>query len=113
MKAKEGQEVDFPEGIPECGADALRFGLLAYTVQVRYILCYVVKCYVMFCIVILYHIVQNYVRLFHITLYILIHIILYYSKYRIIHTYNISPYYTSTTSHYNFFFSLLFFSQGP
>lgn len=35
VKAKEGQVVDFPEGIPECGADALRFGLLAYTVQVR------------------------------------------------------------------------------
>lgn len=26
---------DFPQGIPECGADALRFGLLAYTVQGR------------------------------------------------------------------------------
>ena len=34
-KAKQGQRQDFPEGIPECGADALRFGLLAYTVQVR------------------------------------------------------------------------------
>ena len=27
--------LDFPDGIPECGADALRFGLLAYTVQGR------------------------------------------------------------------------------
>lgn len=34
-KAKESQKSDFPEGIPECGADALRFGLLAYTVQGR------------------------------------------------------------------------------
>lgn len=34
-KACQGQEQDFPEGIPECGADALRFGLLAYTVQGR------------------------------------------------------------------------------
>lgn len=34
-KAKAGQKKDFPQGIPECGADALRFGLLAYTVQGR------------------------------------------------------------------------------
>ena len=29
------QKLDFPDGIPECGADALRFGLLAYTLQGR------------------------------------------------------------------------------
>ena len=34
-KATKGQQMDFPNGIPECGADALRFGLLAYTVQGR------------------------------------------------------------------------------
>jgi len=34
-KAKKGQKEDYPEGIPECGADALRFGLLAYTLQGR------------------------------------------------------------------------------
>jgi len=34
-KAKKGQAQDFPDGIPECGADALRFGLLAYTLQGR------------------------------------------------------------------------------
>ena len=34
-KACKGQEMDFPNGIPECGADALRFGLLAYTTQGR------------------------------------------------------------------------------
>jgi len=34
-KAKKGQEQDYPDGIPECGADALRFGLLAYTLQGR------------------------------------------------------------------------------
>lgn len=34
-KAKKDQKADFPDGIPECGSDALRFGLLAYTVQGR------------------------------------------------------------------------------
>jgi valyl-tRNA synthetase len=33
--AIKGQRENFPEGIPECGADALRFGLLAYTIQGR------------------------------------------------------------------------------
>lgn len=32
-RASEGKRQDFPEGIPMCGADALRFGLLAYTIQ--------------------------------------------------------------------------------
>ncbi|KAL3686885.1 hypothetical protein R1sor_013194 [Riccia sorocarpa] len=32
-KAKAGQTLDFPNGIPECGADALRFALIAYTAQ--------------------------------------------------------------------------------
>ena len=32
-RAKKDQQGDFPDGIPECGSDALRFGLLAYTVQ--------------------------------------------------------------------------------
>ncbi|KAL6524885.1 Valine--tRNA ligase, mitochondrial 1 [Orobanche minor] len=31
--AKEGQQKDFPKGIPECGADALRFALVSYTAQ--------------------------------------------------------------------------------
>jgi len=34
-RAKKDQAKDFPTGIPECGSDALRFGLLAYTVQGR------------------------------------------------------------------------------
>jgi valyl-tRNA synthetase len=34
-KCKADQAADFPDGIPECGSDALRFGLLAYTVQGR------------------------------------------------------------------------------
>lgn len=34
-KAKAGQKQDFPEGIEECGTDALRFALMAYTSQAR------------------------------------------------------------------------------
>lgn len=34
-RSKEAAKADFPEGIPACGTDALRFGLLAYTVQGR------------------------------------------------------------------------------
>ena len=32
-KAKAGQKQDYPDGIPECGTDALRFTLCAYTSQ--------------------------------------------------------------------------------
>ncbi|XP_024545487.1 valine--tRNA ligase, mitochondrial 1, partial [Selaginella moellendorffii] len=32
-QATEGLHKDFPRGIPECGVDALRFGLIAYTAQ--------------------------------------------------------------------------------
>jgi valyl-tRNA synthetase len=32
-KAQANQAADFPAGIPQCGADALRFGLLSYTRQ--------------------------------------------------------------------------------
>ncbi|KAJ8904867.1 hypothetical protein NDN08_001381 [Rhodosorus marinus] len=34
-KANSGMKLDYPDGIPECGADALRCGLLAYTQQAR------------------------------------------------------------------------------
>jgi valyl-tRNA synthetase len=34
-KAQNGQKEDFPNGIPECGTDALRFALCAYTAQGR------------------------------------------------------------------------------
>uniref|UniRef100_A0A8C5A7W3 valine--tRNA ligase n=1 Tax=Gadus morhua TaxID=8049 RepID=A0A8C5A7W3_GADMO len=34
-KAKNGQKYDYPSGIPECGTDALRFALCAYTSQGR------------------------------------------------------------------------------
>ncbi|KAL1196003.1 Valine--tRNA ligase, mitochondrial 1 [Cardamine amara subsp. amara] len=33
LLAKEGNAKDFPKGIPECGADALRFALVCYTAQ--------------------------------------------------------------------------------
>lgn len=35
-KAKAGQKMDYPEGIPECGTDALRFALCAYTAQGKF-----------------------------------------------------------------------------
>ncbi|KAH0486047.1 MAG: uncharacterized protein KVP18_003862, partial [Porospora cf. gigantea A] len=34
-RASDAQKKDFPKGIPECGADALRYGMLAYTKQGR------------------------------------------------------------------------------
>lgn len=34
-KAKAGQRMDFPNGIPECGTDALRFALCSYVAQGR------------------------------------------------------------------------------
>ena len=34
-RAKEGQKQDYPQGIPECGTDALRFALCQYTAQGR------------------------------------------------------------------------------
>lgn len=34
-KAMAGQKADYPNGIPECGSDALRFALCAYTCQGR------------------------------------------------------------------------------
>lgn len=35
VKAREGQQQNFPDGIDECGADALRFALVAYSAQGR------------------------------------------------------------------------------
>lgn len=37
--AKKGQKADFPNGIPECGTDALRFALVSYTAQVHVSTC--------------------------------------------------------------------------
>lgn len=34
-RAKEGQKLDFPNGIPQCGTDALRFGLSSYVSESR------------------------------------------------------------------------------
>jgi valyl-tRNA synthetase len=34
-RAKEGQKQDYPQGIPECGTDALRFALCQYAAQGR------------------------------------------------------------------------------
>jgi valyl-tRNA synthetase len=34
-RAMQGQKEDYPDGIPECGSDALRFALCAYTAQGR------------------------------------------------------------------------------
>ena len=34
-RAQEGQRADFPDGIEECGTDALRFALMSYTSQAR------------------------------------------------------------------------------
>jgi valyl-tRNA synthetase len=34
-RARETQRTDFPDGIEECGTDALRFALVAYTTQAR------------------------------------------------------------------------------
>lgn len=33
VKAKAGQKQDYPNGIPECGTDALRFALCSYMSQ--------------------------------------------------------------------------------
>ena len=34
-RAKAGQKADFPDGIEQCGTDALRFTLVGYTSQAR------------------------------------------------------------------------------
>jgi len=37
QKGAERRKEEYPEGIPACGTDALRYGLLAYSIQARYI----------------------------------------------------------------------------
>lgn len=34
-RASRAQKADFPDGIEQCGTDALRFALVSYTTQVR------------------------------------------------------------------------------
>ena len=38
-RAKAGQKADFPDGIEQCGTDALRFTLVGYTSQARRAAC--------------------------------------------------------------------------
>jgi valyl-tRNA synthetase len=42
-KAKAGQKKDFPKGIPQCGTDALRFALCAYSGGGKFIALFVLK----------------------------------------------------------------------
>ena len=42
-KAKAGQEKDYPNGIPRCGTDALRFALCAYSGGGACLACYFIR----------------------------------------------------------------------
>jgi hypothetical protein len=44
QKAKQGQKEDFPNGIPECGADALRFVFILHSFRVWFTLVSSVFC---------------------------------------------------------------------